>query len=171
MECSDTRWNVIGRGGQAMIYHLLYYIATGVIFGHETSPSDDLPADWGGLTVEIDGSVPTSKTHRVDPSGPTLIALTDVERAKADEPGDAEVRSFIRREIEASDEFILPDRPMMESRRTSWISYRQALRDLSKPHEIEDPARRPTPAEMVMAWPVRPDGGDPVQHLRERIQG
>lgn len=151
------------------MYHLLYRTGTGAIFACETSPSQTLPADWGSISVPDDGMMPTGKTHRVDvTTNPhALVALTETERLEANAASNAEIASHIEQELSGTDQFMVPDRPMTDDQRAAWTEYRQTLRDLSK----SDPARgrTRTVAEMVRDWPKRPDGSDPVPHLRSRI--
>lgn len=149
-----------------MIYYLLYILKTGAIFGYETSPSVDLPDGWGSLTVEIDGAVPTSLTHRVVDH--TLVELSQIERANALAPTASEVRAIISEELASTDQYMVPDRPLLDQQRSAWIAYRQAIRDLSKPQD--DLGRAFTAVEMVTAWPSRPDGVDPVAAIRVRME-
>lgn len=60
-------------------------------------------------------------------------------------------------ELRATDEYMVPDRPMTEEMRDQWRLYRQALRDFGT---------LKTALEMIAAWPERPDGRDPLCNLR-----
>jgi hypothetical protein len=72
------------------------------------------------------------------------------------------VESAIRGELTASDKTQIPDYPISDADRAAWKVYRHALRRLS---DLKDPMK------MIRAWPDRPDGADPIAHLRARIPG
>lgn len=150
-------------------HHLLYRTETGAIFGVETSPSKVLPAGWGSISVDDQGVLPTSKTHRIDVTTDphVMVELTAAERADADKPSDIEVVARIAQELAGTDQFMVPDRPITGDQRSAWTAYRQELRDLSKADLARGRVR--TTVEMVQDWPVRPDGTDPIAHLRSRI--
>jgi hypothetical protein len=70
-----------------------------------------------------------------------------------------EVKAARDAELRATDEYIVWDRPMASELRDAWRAYRQALRDLGA---------AATAAEMLKAWPIRPDGRDTAAMLRRR---
>lgn len=70
---------------------------------------------------------------------------------------EIEVACAIYAELCATDQYMVPDRPMSDDKRQAWRNYRQTLRDLSK-----------LPVDQrIIAWPQRPDGqGRACDHLR-----
>jgi Phage tail assembly chaperone protein len=103
--------------------------------------------------------------ENVDPSrhmivGGALVERSEEEIAESNRPSMQQVANAIAGELAASDSFMVPDRPLTNAVRASWVAYRQALRDLSK---------LPTPAAMILAWPPHPDGTDVASELRKRI--
>lgn len=69
------------------------------------------------------------------------------------------IRSARDAELAATDALVSSpaDRPDGAALRERWVPYRQALRDLGA---------LPTASEMISAWPLRPDGSDPIANLR-----
>lgn len=78
---------------------------------------------------------------------PLEIASSQVDLA------EFRLRGAIAAELLATDQFVMPDRPMSEEVRDAWQVYRQQLRDLSK--------LPGTSADKWAAWPSRPDGKAP----------
>lgn len=145
---------------------------SGDICGYGSGAPTHFSDKFETIEIEVPPGAPLhvdSLRQKFDSVTRSLVDKTPVEIALALQPTVIEMSHLVLSELSQTDQHIVPDRPMPESRRQSWIAYRQSLRDLSKPQDAEDPTRRPTPAEMVLAWPVRPDGTDPVQHIRERI--
>lgn len=64
-----------------------------------------------------------------------------------------EIKHARNMELIATDQYAVADRPD----RSAWMPYRQSLRDLGK-YE--------TAAEMINAWPIRPDGYDAIAAMR-----
>ena len=100
-----------------------------------------------------------SGTHKIDLASKTVVALTTAEMAARNAPTQFDVTALIANELAASDKTQMPDCPAAKS--AGWAAYRQALRDLSK-------IASPTAANMLAAWPKRPDGVNPVADLRVR---
>lgn len=100
------------------------------------------------------------KTHKIDLEYLTIVEKTNDEKADALLPSAFELRSAIFNELQNTDGFMVPDRPMLTNKHTAWTIYRQALRDLSK---------LATPSDMLNSWPVHPDGDEPIKELRERL--
>jgi len=107
----------------------------------------------------------TNRTHRVDLATMTLVEMTDAEKRRADRPTMHEIRSAIHSQLLDTDKTQLPDfevggEKLTDEQRAAWVAYRSALRRLS---DLNDPSA------MVQAWPIRPDGADPIAPLRSRI--
>ena len=66
---------------------------------------------------------------------------------------ELKLRGAIATELQATDQFTVPDRPISDEVREAWFVYRQALRDLSKLAGTTD--------DKWAAWPERPDGWKP----------
>jgi hypothetical protein len=112
------------------------------------------------LTLDVvNGAFPDCNGHKVDLQSKTIIEIPMVERLQ-----DHDVKSAIWSELNNTDHLMLPDRDDIAPQTlVAWKAYRQALRDLSK----GSPA--PTPAAMIAAWPVGPDGNDAIPDLRSRL--
>lgn len=111
---------------------------------------------------------PDPTIHKIDWDTEELVDKTPDEQAFALLPKRFELATEIARELLATDQHMVSDRPGSRSKRSQWKKYRQVLRDLSKTHAAL--GRVMTPSEMVHEWPVRPDGVDAVPHLRKRLQ-
>jgi hypothetical protein len=151
-----------------------YRPSDGTIVGWETGPSAypepgaiAAPAVYHG---EIMLQPPDHRRQRVDLATLEVTDLTVREIAALNAPTMFEIRGIVAAELLDTDVYALPDLPISMPIRAQWTSYRQTLRDLSKPHEIDDPQRRPTPSEMIAAWPARPDGVDPIASIRKRSE-
>lgn len=111
--------------------------------------------------IEVDRSAPVSPvTHRIDVALRELIELGEQERRELQRPSLREVKECVFQELSGSDRTQLADFPISEQERAQWATYRQALRRLS---DLGDHHA------MLRAWPTRPDGVDPVPHLKERL--
>lgn len=119
------------------------------------------PADGCAVFTFPTHCIPKPDLHKIDVEYGALIDKTPDEQALALLPSDSELRAAIYQELNHSDQFTVPDRPMPAEQRAAWPIYRQALRDLSK---------LPTSSAMVKAWPLRPDGADAIPHLRLRVK-
>lgn len=108
--------------------------------------------------VRLDVDTPDPVRHKIVAG--RMIERTAAEIAEANRPTVSQVSSAISRELAATDEFMVSDRPLSDAVRAAWGSYRQALRDLSK---------LPDPISQVKAWPTRPDAADPIPSLRSRV--
>lgn len=98
-------------------------------------------------------------THRVKKTGALVFPeghrATSIEKLSAAELADhryeqamAELRATRNQRLQASGEFMWPDRPMPEAERQKWIEYRQQLRDLPS---TADPLK--------VKWPKAPNEG------------
>jgi hypothetical protein len=146
-----------------MIYHIQYSADTGYI---GVSDNGDFPVVIPGLLLisrEMDAP-PDHETDKVDLTTLEIVRKSPDEVRHARIPSDGEVQSVIGIELWNTDGIISAgDRPPPKgTTREAWITYRQVLRDLSK--------QGLTPAEMVAAWPFRPNGADAIPHLRSRLQ-
>lgn len=145
------------------VIHVHYRTDNGEIVGYENTIDPQKQPGCEILSVVVDDGhhcTPDSKLHRVDLKTLEIADKTDAERAQAAAPTLQEVQRAIALSLASSDQFVMPDRPMTDTARAEWVTYRQALRELSK---------YPSPSEMIDHWPARPDGGDPIPHLRSRI--
>jgi hypothetical protein len=142
-----------------------YHPLSGKIVGWENT---DAPYDLEGFSVtrislsSDDGwAPPNPKLKRVDVSTLQLIDLTAEEIAEANAPTLIEIQGAIANELNETDLYTnISDFPISDEQRTAWVVYRKALRDLSKGEP------RPTPVQMLSAFPVRPDGRDAAAVLR-----
>lgn len=147
-----------------------YSPTTGCILAWDNAPGGD-PL-LGGMIVVFD--VPEGHTLNIDPTSQRIDLTTlELEDLSADEiavakgPQVYEVKAIISAELNWTDSLLaVPDRYV--ANREAWSGYRQALRDASKPQIPVPDAPRPTPAQMLAAFPVRPDGVDAAALLRAR---
>lgn len=127
-----------------------YHKTTGQIMAYDQSEVADLRdsrfPDHSVLFLLALVSI-NAKTQKIDVLTGELIDKADDEQIHAHLPTLHEVQSAIAHELHHTDSYMVPDRPMADEMRNAWITYRQALRDLSK---------LPTPTAMVTAWPARP---------------
>lgn len=150
----------MGVGRKAMIT-TVYRIEDGEILSvaHDVTPR----AVQGCKTLEVDSSSIDPSTMKVDLATLKVVNKTAAEIALAALPTLAEVQNAIVLHLHATDAFMMPDRPLSDQVRDAWKVYRQTLRDLSK----GSPA--PSVADMIAAFPKRPDGLDTIGHLRARL--
>lgn len=147
--------------------HIHYHFATGEIKAWDDSK------DGGSreshfpehliTTVEIpEGHEITinHKTQKIDVLTGELIDKADDEQAHAHLPTVLEIKHVIATELQHSDSYLLPDRPLHDDLRAAWITYRADLRERSK---------LPDAIAMMKTWPARPDGADAISALRARI--
>lgn len=139
-----------------MIVH--YHKQTGRIgaWGSGDSEASHLP-DHEMVRLD-DTPLIDARTHRIEIATGALIEISQAEIAIEGAPRLIEIEALVRGALAASDEFMMPDRVVPD--REAWVTYRQALRDLSD---------QPDAAAMVDAWPVRPDGIDAIAGLRTRL--
>ena len=148
--------------------HVHFRPVDGEIFGWE---NNDNPQPLPGCeiaTIEIgpDFKAVDPKLHKIDTVTLELADKTEAERRISLQPTEGEVKHLIYSVLRMTDEYMVPDRPLAAEQRAQWASYRQALRDLSKPQDVNDPERRPTPREMVDACPFDPSGTDIMKQFR-----
>lgn len=141
-----------------------YSALTGRIIAWDSAhrPDNETRSHLDGLCiVKVDG-YPTIDfaRHKIDLKTLKLIEMSDAEKANARLPSDIEVRCAIEAELSRTDSFAVPDRPLTDNERGAWKVYRQVLRELSQ---------MAPPAQMVKAWPIRPDGADAISDLRARV--
>lgn len=142
----------------------IYFDPTdGKIIGHTLS--DDPKAPDGFALVEVplwvDLYAISGFDHKIDLKSRTVIERTPEEKSSARLPTRRDVDAYIFAELMQSDKTQLADYPIVDKARALWAAYRQGLRDLSK---LGDPVA------MIREWPQRPDGNNPVEQLRARIQ-
>jgi hypothetical protein len=63
------------------------------------------------------------------------------------------------RELNATDQYMVEDRPITPQEKQAWKNYRKALRDLGQYLTVDD---------AMQAWPRRPNNSDAVEHLRKK---
>ena len=150
------------------IWHFHFRPADGEIFGQDNNDNPVPMPDCEIATIEVgpDFKCVDRRLHKIDTVTFELADKTEAERRIALQPTEYEIRHIIFSALRASDEYMAPDRPLTTERRAQWVTYRQTLRDLSKPQDINDPERRPTPREMVDAYPLDPNGVDIMVQFR-----
>jgi Phage tail assembly chaperone protein len=148
----------VGDGWQAMKYFIHYRSDDGVIIGHGNS---FVPKAVDGYAIAIFDepfvTPPDPLIHKIVDH--QLVEMSAEEKQRAQAPKKFEIDAAVYQSLCDTDKYILPDFPITEQQKSLWMTYRQALRDLSK--------GRPTVNEMVQRFPSRPDGIDPVSHWRE----
>lgn len=143
-----------------------YHRVTGQIMMVDVHSVPRLKSHWSDHFVTFvaaeDGCAITidAKSQKIDVLTGELIDKAHDEQAHALLPDALAVAHAIAYELQHTDGYAVPDRPMNDAKRASWKTYRQTLRDLSK---------LSTPVERVAAWPLRPDGSDAIPALRERV--
>ena len=116
----------------------------------ETVPPDEGEFSYYDKPVVMDGAAFGKKFRRKsDGSFEEFIPA----------PTFREILTVRFNELASSDWTAVADRdPMPE-----WVAYRKALRDLTD--------KGKTVEAMMAAFPTRPDGSDPISHLRNRVHG
>lgn len=149
----------------------LYDPSTGEIVGNgvaEERPRHPLGAHvHAAIERDPEGEAPTHETHRVifdEVFGvPCIVSKSEADRQIAMLPRlMIDVQTVIASELAASDRTQVGDFPIHSTEKVRWQEYRQALRDLSKKYPDDQIA-------MILAWPTRPDGADPIAALRARL--
>lgn len=130
-----------------MTTYIHYRESDGEIMGWEHGVAE--PSSQPDLATAAleDVVTPDPRRQRFDAATLGLIDKDADDIAASLAPTADDLRSRIAGELAATDQFMMPDRPMTEQMRAAWVAYRQALRDLSK---------LPTPAEQLAAWPESP---------------
>lgn len=123
-----------------------YHSTTGRIgaWGSADSERSHL-ADHAIIRFDTDIEV-DPKRHRV--RNGEVVAINPNELAQWNAPTLDEVAGRIEMELKDTDQFMMPDRDI---KRGPWISYRAALRALSKLPDV---------GAQLAAWPARPDHKD-----------
>ncbi len=144
------------------LIHIHYRAVDGEILGWETTLDPDRQPGLEIVTIPF--FVPDSNLHKIDPTTKGLVNKTNQERKDASRPQITRdlVNGLIASALQASDAYMVADRPISEVLRALWTVYRQTLRDLSK---------LSSPEEMINAWPLAPNGEDQVARLRFIDQG
>lgn len=146
--------------------HIIYDPVSGEIDGWVTGAIADVAVPDGMSVIAVDlDDAPDPKTEKIDTVTLLLVAKNATEQVAANVVTEREVQVAIFVALSSSDSKMLPDRDDISPQdRNKWVMYRKTLRDLSK----GDP--RPTPAAMIAAWPLDPDGIDAIANLRNRNQ-
>lgn len=129
-----------------------YHETTGEImsygFGSDHGDGFETSHFPGCKVLIVDNQPIDARTQRVDPVSLTIVA----NDAPDPEPDPIWiVASAVRRELEQSDKYVLPDFPISDDERAAWIAFRKALRDASKGNVTSAAMREALPS-------VRPDG-------------
>lgn len=145
-----------------MIVYIHYDPRDGEIVGWQTGGGEPVPIseDYRLLYAE---NLPDPKRQKIDVATLVMVDKTADEIVAALAPTEHEIRSAVFRTLQATDFLMLPDQDYLTPQKlAAWIAYRKTLRDLSK----HDPPL--TPAGVLKAWPLDPNGVDAVAHLRDR---
>lgn len=140
-------------------FHIYYRESDGEIFGWSTSHVPTAPP--GLLIAFVDETELDTVLQRYDAAAGAVVARTPADVKAARRPTLREVQVAIYRDLVRSDAFMVSDYPITPPQRHAWQTYRQMLRDLS---------HLATPAAMIAAWTLPPDGVDPIPDLRERAR-
>lgn len=139
-----------------------YNVTTGQImsYGYGADHGDGFEASHfeGCKVLIVDNQPIDPRTQRVDP---VTLAIVIKETPDPEPDRMIDVVIAVRRELAETDKFVLPDFPISETARATWVGYRKALRDSSK--------GRATPADVLAVIPLRPDGVDGFEWLRSQL--
>lgn len=145
-----------------MTMHIHYRTTDGEIVGYETGTiNPKCIDDCAILSDDQAADLPNHLNQKIDLVSLKLVEKSDVEKQQALAPRINQVSALVSSELRATDCFMASDFPVSGDQATQWKTYRQALRDLSK--------GKPSIADMIKAFPVRPDGADAAAGLRPRI--
>lgn len=142
-----------------MMMHIHYNEITGNIVAWGDGEGGD-PYMPGHAVIEIEKRDVDHKRHKVDPETREVVDKTQDDLLVM---LHIEIVRAIERELVFTDQFVGPpsDRPRKGAFAFDWAPYREKLRDLSKLKSA---------VAMIEAWPLRPDGIDAAESLRERIK-
>ena len=142
-----------------MKYFVHYRPDDGAIIGYGNSFEPKAIEGYAIAIFDEPFDVPDPHVHKI--AAGQIVDMTGAERRRARAPKRYEVDQVVYAELCRTDHLLIYDRPTPNALREALVEYRHALRELSKLGE---------PAAMVRAWPVAPDGGDPIIDLRERLK-
>lgn len=141
-------------------WHVHYRAADGEIVGYENCEPPSSQPDCLILSVDTEdepGSCFNGVIYKVDLDIREIVEKTDAEKQSKKLPSNLDTRAAIASELERTDSYMVPDRPLSDVDRAAWKTYRQSLRDLSKITDTRD---------RIKAWPIRPDGIDAASALK-----
>lgn len=145
-----------------MMVHIHYRLSDGAIIGHESGTIDPKPinSDHGVLYAQLD-RMPDFINDKVDLNTLEIVKRNSIEKKTAAQPTRIEIVFAIFRALQASDGKMLPDRDDLTPQTVAaWKQYRKALRSLKDQSDV---------VAMINAWPIDPDGNDPIADLRNRL--
>jgi hypothetical protein len=143
-----------------MDFFIHYRPADGEILGWGTS-ADPVPIE-GMAIAFFDPFDPDPLTQKFDIAAGRIIEKTAEEKRLARLPTLRDVEVAVYAELCRTDQFMVADCPIADDEYQAWRGYRFALRGLAAKHGDA--------ADMMDAWPLPPDGVDPISDLRERLQ-
>jgi hypothetical protein len=132
--------------------HIHYEPSTGEIVGWENTDTPAQVAEHNTVTLELSHGAAMNidaKRFKIDLATSTIREKTDVEKATDAIPKLEDIKSAVLARLRGSDVYLISDFPITDKDRANWVSYRKALRDLSK---------LPTTEEMLNNWPTDPNG-------------
>ena len=103
-----------------------------------------------------DAMIIDPRRDKIDVASLAVVSLSVDEML---EDMQRDVTNAIAAELDLTDRYKEPDRPLTEQHREAWKSYRQALCELNGDAEA-----------MIAAWPFRPDGSDAAAGLELRLK-
>ena len=134
-----------------------YHHQTGRISAWGTGDSDVSHfADHEIVRFDEDAMTIDPRRDKIDVASLAVVARTTDEML---DDLRRDITAAIAAELDATDRYMVPDRPLTEQQREAWKAYRQALREL-----------KGDAAAMVAAWPFRPDGSDAAAGLELRLK-
>lgn len=147
-----------------MAQTIKYDLSTLDVFYVVSKARPDIKCEEGVGAAVIDNSDTIVPGRcRYDPVQKCIVPYTHAESVAANKPTRDELDNAIRYELAATDDRTAEyfhDEPQSPETIADWALYRHALRALS---DLDDPV------DMIHQWPERPDGIDPITHLRNRI--
>lgn len=144
-----------------MSFFIHYRIADGEIVGWGDH-ADPLPLDENHDVALVDAIDPLPLIEKYDAATGAIIDKTAEEKRLARLPTLRDVQVAVYAELCRTDQFMVADCPITDDEYQAWRAYRFALRGFM--------AKRADPADLINGWPVPPDGIDPINDLRERLQ-
>ena len=139
-----------------MTFAIYYRLSDGEILGWTDTRMPVAPA---GMLLSIMAPFdPDPTTQKFDTANGVVVpkSLAEIFDAQLPTPRDVAVAVF--NEMRRTDPVMMPDYPLSGGEKHAWTVYRQGLRELAG-----------DVATMINAWPVAPDGVDPISDLRERV--
>ena len=145
-----------------MSFFIHYRLSDGEIVGWGDY-ADPLPLDENSSMIAVNDAIdPLPQIEKYDAEAGAIVDKNAEEIRQARLPTLRDVQVAVYAELCRTDQYMIADCPLTDDEYQAWRGYRFALRGLT--------ATRADPGDLIDAWPLPPDGIDPIANLRERLK-